>query len=102
MKAMKQISKKLYRIDHYFIWYPIFRFCLPKCVIQALSGYFPKPNTKINQWNNSILELNKYGKNIEAIRATSGSANLTGVSLRGGPSEVMDDNYFVKKVELPI
>ena len=49
----------------------IYLFCrslVPKCDIQVLSGYPPKPNTKTKHWNMAMLELKKYGENIDAMR----------------------------------
>ena len=45
---------------------------MPKSAIQELNGLPPKPSTKTQHWNIAMLELKKYGENIEAMREKMG------------------------------
>lgn len=49
-----------------------FRSIVPKSAIQELNGLPPKPSTKTQHWNIAMLELKKYGENIEAMREKMG------------------------------
>lgn len=48
------------------------RSIVPKSAIQELNGLPPKPSTKTQHWNIAMLELKKYGENIEAMREKMG------------------------------
>ena len=50
----------------------LFRSIVPKSAIQELNGLPPKPSTKTQHWNIAMLELKKYGENIEAMREKMG------------------------------
>lgn len=45
---------------------------MPRCDIQVLNGFPPKPSTKTKHWNQAMFELKKYGENIESMRDKHG------------------------------
>ena len=64
------ILRYLYSYDVYYDI--VFRSIVPKSAIQELNGLPPKPSTKTQHWNIAMLELKKYGENIEAMREKMG------------------------------
>lgn len=66
---------------------------MPKSAIQELNGLPPKPSTKTQHWNIAMLELKKYGENIEAMREKMGLSK---------PSDKLHKSFKSKESKLII
>ena len=69
------------------------RSIVPKSAIQELNGLPPKPSTKTQHWNIAMLELKKYGENIEAMREKMGLSK---------PSDKLHKSFKSKESKLII